>query len=159
MTYMTLETAPDYIGVELISNWIEITQERINLFGQAIDDHDPHHIDPDFAKEHSPHGKTIAFGWLTTSLTTPMLYDVFRYRMDGDPVTYGYPLSYGFNRMRLLNPVPVDSRIRGRIVLSDITPKEPGKTLYTFDMVVEIENVEKPALAAQYLFMWLRDPI
>ena len=123
---------------------------------QSIDP-DPHHIDPEWAAEHSPWGKTIAFGYLTASLTTPMLYDVFRYQMDGDPITYGYPASYGFNRMRLMAPVLVDSRIRGKLTLKDIGDRGEGKTVYTFDIEVQIEGQDKPAMVAEYLLMWLKD--
>ena len=155
--YLTLDNCHQHVGQPFYSKWIEVTQERINAFGKAIDDPDPHHIDPEWAAEHSPWGKTIAFGYLTTSLTTPMLYDVFRYQMDGDPVTYGYPASYGFNRMRLIAPVLVDSRIRGKLTLKGIDEKGEGKTVYTFDIEVQIEGQDKPAMVAEYLLMWLKE--
>ncbi|NIB38265.1 hypothetical protein HBA55_01640 [Pseudomaricurvus alkylphenolicus] len=155
--FMTLENCHQHVGETFYSSWTTITQERINAFGEAINDPDPHHINPQWASVHSPWGKTIAFGWLTTSLTTSMLYEVFRYQLDGDPVSYGYPASYGFNRMRLIAPVLVDSRIRGKITLKNIESKGDNKTLYTFEKVVEIEGQEKPALVAEYLIMWLKD--
>ena len=155
--YMTLDNCHEHVGRPFHSKWIEVTQERINAFGIAIDDPDPHHIDPEWAAEHSPWGKTIAFGYLTASLTTPMLYDVFRYQMDGDPITYGYPASYGFNRMRLMAPVLADSRIRGKFTLKDICDRGEGKTVYTFDIEVQIEGQDKPAMVAEYLLMWLKE--
>lgn len=157
MAFMTLENCREHLGETFVSKWFEVTQARINDFGAAIDDPDPHHIDPHWAAQHSPWGKTIAFGWLTTSLTTPMLYDVFRYDLaPKNPREYGYPASLGFNRMRLVSPVLVDSRIRGHIALSDIEERGGGKTVYFFDIEVEIENQKKPALVAEYLLMWLK---
>ena len=155
--FMTLENCRQHIGERFVSSWLQENQDRITAFGEAIDDPAPHHMDPAFAAEHSPWGKTIAFGWLTTSLTTPMVYEVFRYRMDGDPVTYGYPASYGLNRLRFIAPVLEGKRIRGLIELSDVDDKGPGRTVYTFQIEVEIEGESKPALVAEYLLMWLKD--
>ena len=154
---MTLENCRDYIGEVFHSSWIPVTQERINAFGAATDDPDPHHIDPAWAAAHGPWGKTIAFGWQTAALTTPMLYEVFRYDLDGDPVTYGYPAFYGLNRLRFIAPVRCDSRIRGRVVLSRIDDRGGDRTLYTFEVTVEIEGEERPALVGETLLMWLKD--
>lgn len=155
--YMTLENCAEHLGETFCSSWMEITQDRITAFGETIEDPDPHHMDPEWAAAHSPWGRTISFGWMTGSLTTPMLYEVFRYRLDGDPRTYGYPANYGINRLRYIEPVPEGSRIRGRISLKRIEDRGNGRTLYTFDILVEIEGNDRPALVAEVLVMWLRD--
>lgn len=155
--FMTLENCGEHLNEPFYSSWIAVDQERIDAFGAAIGDNDPHHMDPKWAAEHSPWGRTIAFGWLTTALTTSMLYEVFRYRMDGDPVSYGYPASLGFDRMRLIAPVLVDSRIRGKITLTNMQIESEYRTRFTFNKVVQIEGQDKPALVADYLLLWLKD--
>ena len=152
MHYMTIENCRDHVGEVFHSSWMPITQERIDAFGAATDDPDPHHIDPEWAAAHGPWGKTIAFGWQTAALTTPMLYEVFRYALDGDPVSYGYPAFYGLNRLRFIAPVLCGARIRGRI-----EDKGPRRTLHTFEITVEIEGGERPALVGEVLMMWLED--
>ena len=156
--YMTLENCAEHVGEVFRSSWMEITQDRIRAFGETIEDPDPHHMDPDWAAAHSPWGRTISFGWMTASLTTPMLYEVFRYKLDGDPKTDGYPANYGINRLRHVEPVPEGSRIRGLISLKRIDERAGGRTLYVFDITVEIDGNERPALVAEFLLMWLKDP-
>ena len=153
-------TPTDYkqaVGNTFYANWHLIDQERINEFGQVTNDPDPHHIDPEWTEKNSPWGKkTIAFGWLTASMLSSMLYDIFHYPLDGDPEKDGYPVNYGFNRMRFVEPVVVDSRIRTRFTLVDATERKPGRIQLTFDLNVEIDGVEKPALVAEYLFLWIK---
>lgn len=155
--YMTLENCAEHVGETFRSSWMEITQDRITAFGEAIEDPDPHHMNPDWAAIHSPWGRAISFGWMTASLTTPMLYEVFRYRLDGDPKIDGYPANYGMNRLRYIEPVPEGSRIRGLISLKRIEERPNRRTLYVFDITVEIEGNDRPALVAEFLLMWLKD--
>ena len=84
------------------SRWIDVPQQRITDFGHITEDPDLMHIDPAWAAEHSPYGKTIAFGFLTVSLLTRMANDVIQ--RPGDEVS---TLNYGFDRLRLLSPVMV----------------------------------------------------
>ena len=65
----TPQSAHEVVGQTFVSDWLLVDQERINAFGAVTEDPDPHHIDPTFAAEHSPWGKTIAFGFLTMSLS------------------------------------------------------------------------------------------
>ena len=145
------------LGKTFYSSWILIDQKRISDFGRVTDDPDPHHVDPAWTEQNSPWGKkTISFGWLTVSMLTPMLYEVVRYPLDGDAEQDGYPVSYGFNRLRFVEPVMVDSSIRGRFKLVDATERKPGRVQLSFDITVEIEGVSRPALIAEYLFLWVK---
>ena len=152
--YVTPETVHEHVGETFVSDWLHVDQERIDAFGQVTEDPDPHHVDPDFAAEHSPWGKTISFGFLTLSLMTPMLYQIYRYPLDGPPEN-GYPASYGFDGVRFVAPVPVDSRIRGHFTVREVKERKPGQRQVTFDCRVEIEGQERPAVVGQWHSMWL----
>jgi acyl dehydratase len=151
------------IGVQIGSeisgpDWVEVTQELIDGFAKYTIDPDPFHIDPDWAKAHSPYGGTIAFGFFTMSLLTHLMHlaqgsgarDVA-----ADPVTHGHYLNYGFNRLRLVSPVLVGARIRGKFKVKDLIVDEKGRNIVTFDTVVEIEGEERPALVADWLAVWV----
>jgi acyl dehydratase len=128
------------------SRWIEVTQQRITEFGHITDDPDRMHIDPEYAAEHSPFGKTFAFGFLTVSLLTRMVNDVVA--RPSDEVS---TLNYGFDRLRLLSPVLVDSRIRGHLVLKALSLRSPSQFRAVYTVTVEIEGGAKPALVADWL--------
>ena len=94
------------LGNCYVSNWILIDQQRICDFGRVTDDPDPHHVDSEWSTRNSPWGdKTISFGWLTCSMLSSMLYQVMHFPLDGDAEKDGYPVNYGFNRMRFVEPV------------------------------------------------------
>ena len=152
--YLTPQTAHEHVGQTFTSDWLTIDQDRIDAFGRITEDPDPHHVDPDFAAEHSPWGKTISFGFLTMSLMTPMLYQIYRSPLDGNPED-GYPASYGFDKVRFVTPVPVDSRIRGHFTVKDVTERKPGQRQVTFECTVEIEGQDRPAVVGEWLSMWL----
>ena len=147
----------DALGNSYHSSWVLINQQRITAFGRVTDDPDPHHMDPEWTAKNSPWGeKTISFGWLTCSMLSSMIYQVMRFPLDGDAEKDGYPVNYGFNRMRFVEPVVVDSRIRGRFTLTDVSETKPGRLQFTFDVVIEIEGVERPALVGEYLALWIK---
>ena len=154
MHYLTPDTAHEALGRTFVSDWIKVGQERITTFGRVTEDLDPHHVDPVYAAEHSPWGGTISFGFLTLSLMTPMLYQVYRYRMDGGRED-GYPASYGFDKVRFVAPVPSGSRIRGHFTVKDVAERKPGQLKITFGCRVEIEGEERPALVGEWLSLWL----
>lgn len=139
-------------------DWLLVTQDLIDGFGKYTIDPDPYHIDPAWAKNHSPYGGTIAFGFFTISMLTHLMHlaqgsgarDV-----SADPAIYGHYLNYGFNRLRLVSPVPVGARIRGRFTIKDVANDPKGHTIVTFDVVVEIENEGRPALVADWLAVWV----
>jgi acyl dehydratase len=133
---------------------VVVTQDMIDRFGEATLDHDPMHVDPDWAAR-GPFGVTISFGFLTMSLLTHLLHatlgsDSSRY----DP-RQGYYLNYGFDRLRLITPVPVGSRIRGRFVMGEMRPDSQQRSVARFDVTLEIDGQERPALVAQWLTVWV----
>jgi acyl dehydratase len=152
--FFTPQTVDQAIGRTYTSGWILVDQRRIGIFGANTEDPDPHHVDPVFAAAHSPWGKTISFGFLTLSLMTPMLYQVYRYPLDGDPKD-GYPASYGFKDLRFVAPVVVDSRIRGHFTVQEVRERKPGQKLITLSCSVEIEGEARPALTATWESLWL----
>lgn len=128
------------------SRWIDVPQQRITDFGHITEDPDLMHIDPAWAAEHSPYGKTIAFGFLTVSLLTRMANDVIQ--RPADEVS---TLNYGFDRLRLLSPVMVGSRIRGHFVLKELELRNPTQFRANYAVSVEIDGKDKPALVADWL--------
>lgn len=146
----------EVVGETFVSDWITIGQQRINEFGHTTEDPDPAHIDPDWCRDNSVWGTPIAFGFLTVAMLTRMLYDVYKYPLDGDAETEGYPVNYGFNKLRLIEAVHVDERIRGHFTVASVVERKPGQMLMKLDTTVEIEGKEKPALFAEWLAMWVR---
>lgn len=139
---------PKYVGTETgESRWFTITQEQINMFGDATHDQQYIHVDPEKAKD-SPFGGTIAHGFLSLSLFSAIAYDA---AINLENTVMG--LNYGFEKVRFLQPVKVNSKVRGRMVLTDVTEKRPNQFLYNWAVTVEIEGEEKPALTAQWLTM------
>lgn len=145
MIVETLDDLTPLVGSELgVSEWLEITQERIDTFADATDDHQWIHVDPARAKD-GPFGKTIAHGYLTLALIIPLwtqLLDVREVRNK---------LNYGLNKVRFPSPVPVGSKVRLRAGLASVEPVQGGVQL-TLDATVEIEGSEKPACVAQPVF-------
>jgi acyl dehydratase len=140
------------------SDWVTISQDLIDGFGRYTLDPDPFHIDPVWAKEHSPFGGTIAFGFLTVSLLTHLLHKAQgsgARDVAADPNIYGHYLNYGFDRLRLISPVHVDKRIRGRFVVKDMRADDKGRCIMTFEVAVEIEDEDRPALVADWLAIWI----
>ena len=137
----------DSIGQELISTWFEMSQARIDAFAETTEDWQFIHVDPDAASR-TPFGGTIAHGFLTLSLMSAMANDVM-------PVPEGVAMSvnYGLDKLRFLSPVPAGSRVRGRFKLISVEDKGAGRWLMRHEASVEIEGVEKPALAAEWLGM------
>lgn len=137
-----------YKGQETgVSDWHEITQEQINLFADATGDHQFIHVDPEAAAK--VFGTTIAHGFLTLSLL-PILTRMPK--IEG--VTRG--INYGCNKVRFTNMVPVNSKVRARTVLQDVTPKGPALQITNL-VTVEIEGQERPAMVAEALTMLFFD--
>ncbi|HSL26328.1 MAG TPA: MaoC family dehydratase [Acidimicrobiia bacterium] len=126
------------------SDWLEITQERINAFADATDDRQWIHVDPERAKA-GPFGTTIAHGYLTLSLAVRFVDEIFA--VEG--VRMG--VNYGANRVRFISPVPVGSRLRAGGVLVAVEDF-PGGVQATLDLTFEIEGSERPACVAQVLY-------
>ncbi|MBU3002013.1 MaoC family dehydratase [Paraglaciecola arctica] len=143
----------DYVGKSTgVSQWFTITQDQIDSFADATHDHQFIHIDPIKAKE-TPFGSTIAHGFLSLSLLSAIAYDA---GLHIENAVMG--LNYGFDKIRFLQPVKVNSKIRGHMVLANVLEKRPGQFLLTWDITVEIDSEDKPALTAQWLTMTIITP-
>ncbi|WP_296166114.1 MaoC family dehydratase [uncultured Brevundimonas sp.] len=136
------------IGTEVgVSSWIEIDQARIDAFAEVTNDHQFIHVNPELAKQ-TPFGSTIAHGFLTLSLASGMSYEAVA-PLEG--VVMG--VNYGFDKLRFLAPVPVNSRVRGRFKLLSAEDKGGGRWLIKHELTVEIDGGDKPALIAEWLGM------
>ena len=136
------------IGTEVgVSSWIEIDQARIDAFAEVTNDHQFIHVNPELAKQ-TPFGTTIAHGFLTLSLASGMSYEAVA-PLEG--VVMG--VNYGFDKLRFLAPVPVNSKVRGRFKLLSAEDKGGGRWLIKHELTVEIEGSDKPALIAEWLGM------
>ena len=131
------------------SSWLEITQQRVNQFADATNDHQFIHVDPEKASQ-TPFGGPIAHGFLTLSLV-PFLTAEKSKTIDG--LVMG--INYGSDKVRFLNPVRVGSRIRARQKFLEVTEKNPGQWMTKTLVTIEIENVEKPALIAESIAMMI----
>ena len=120
------------------SDWLEITQKRIDLFAEATGDHQWIHVDPERAKD-GPFGTTIAHGYLTQSLVNYFLPQIVEVR----GIKMG--VNYGADRLRFPAPVPVGSRIRGTGELLKVEQTKDGGTQATVRVTVEIEGSDRPA--------------
>jgi acyl dehydratase len=129
------------------SEWLEITQDRVNRFADATNDHQYIHLDPERAAA-SPFGGTIAHGFLTLSLLVDLMSEHMLV-----PAGTTTTVNYGSDKIRYLAPVRVGQRVRARQSVAEVTEKRPGQWLVGRDVVVEIEGSDKPALIAYILFL------
>ncbi len=130
-------------------DWVEVTQERINLFADATDDHQFLHVDPEACAQYSPWGVPIAHGFLTLSLLTALVGSVPQDPRQGEGRLMG--INYGFDRVRFLSPVTVGSRVRASAAVAAVDQKDPNTLQLTQAVTVEIEGGTKPALACQWI--------
>jgi acyl dehydratase len=129
------------------TDWLEVTQERVNLFADATDDHQWIHVDPERAAN-GPFGGTIAHGLLTLSLLphfTHQLYTVDNIAM---------AVNYGYNKVRFITPVRVGSRIRARAEIAKVDQLD-GAVQATVPVTVEIEGSDKPAAVAESIVRFI----
>lgn len=142
------EDLPGLVGKELEpSPWFEVTQERVNQFADATNDHQFIHVDPERAVL-TPFGGPIAHGFLSLSLLS---YLNAQTAVVPDNLVMG--LNYGSDKVRYLKPVSVGKRIRSHQKVLEVTEKKPGQWLIKNAVTVEIENEETPALIAEILSM------
>lgn len=130
------------------SSWRTITQAEVQSFADLSGDHNPVHLDPEFAAG-TPFGGTIVHGYLTVSLVVPMMAEVFRV------TEVGVGINYGFDRLRFPAPVPVGSRVRvrGEVLAVD---EIPGGFQVAPRVTWEIEDGAKPAAVADMLLRYYR---
>ena len=133
------------VGKEVVvSDWLEVTQERINAFAQATGDFQWIHVDVPRAEKESVYGTTIAHGFLTLSLLSCFLVESIE--MHG----FRMGVNYGLNRVRFTGPVPSGARVRARFVLAALEDIKGGVQM-TWTVSVELEGGDKPVLVAEWL--------
>ena len=144
----TLETLAELqalTGQEVaVSDWMTITQEQVNLFAEATGDHQWIHVDPERARA-GPFGAPIAHGFLTLSLIPKLFESSFEIRQSSMGV------NYGLNKVRFTAPVPVGSRVRGRMTLLSCEPIAGNGYQMAWQVTVEREGHDKPVCVAETL--------
>ncbi len=149
-TTTTLDTLAELEAFEShslgASSWFPVSQQRINTFADATDDHQWIHTDPERARAESPFGAPIAHGYLTLSLIIPMWEEVLTVRSVATKV------NYGLNKLRFVNPVPADARVRLTASLKQYEELPGGGVQVTVDAAIELEGSERPACIAEAVY-------
>ena len=133
-----------------ISDWLQITQERIQSFADVTGDQQWIHTDPERARHESPWGCTVAHGYLTVAMI-PVLNQTIM-RISGLSAT----VNYGLDKLRFPSAVPSGTRIRSRLTLREIKEQSPGRYLARYTTTVEIEGSEHPACVAENLALYIQ---
>lgn len=148
---INLDTLVASVGKEVgVSPWREVTQQRIDRFADATDDHQFIHCDPERAARETPFGGTIAHGFLLLSLLSAMTFETL-------PPLAGVKMgvNHGFDQIRFQAPVKTGARIRTRFFLADVKVRPSGWVQVAYDLTMEIEGSRKPALTARWLTLTL----
>ena len=145
MIVVDLAHLGELVGREVAtSDWLAITQGRINAFADVTDDPQWIHVDSGRARAETPFGATIAHGFLTLSLLSALMRDAVT--VDGPRMA----LNYGLNRVRFVSPVPSGSRIRARVALASVDDK--GDSIQaTWTVTIERDGSDKPAVVAEWI--------
>ncbi len=138
----------ELVGREIAaSDWLEVTQERIHQFAEATEDRQWIHTDPERAKKESPYGSTIAHGFLTLSLLSPLAAAV---RVPGLRMA----INYGLERVRFVSAVPAGSKIRARFTLRSLDDAAGGAVKAGWSVTVERQGFDKPCCVADWLLLY-----
>jgi len=139
------------VGTEVgVSEWVDVSQDRINMFAEATCDEQWIHVDQERAKQELPGGKTIAHGLLSLALTPKFVRSVMG--LKGLKNT----LNYGADRIRYLSPVPAGSRLRGRVSVAEAEDVPPNGLRVNYRIVIEIEGGQRPACVAELIALHYR---
>lgn len=146
-----LDDLKSFAGREIsVTDWLVVTQERIQQFAEATEDRQWIHVDRERAKRESPYHTTIAHGFLTLSLLSFLMKQAIQIKSG-----VRMAVNYGLNRVRFPSPVRADSKIRGRFAL--LTLKEVSNAFEAvFSVTVESEGAEKPCCAAEWVVRYYR---
>jgi acyl dehydratase len=141
----TVDDLKARIGQEVgVSDWHLIDQARIDRFAEVTNDHQFIHVDPARAKAETPFGGTIAHGFLTLSMLATMGYEAL------PPIAgRAMGINYGLDKVRFLQPVRAGSRLRARYKLRDVVERSAKEVMFRYEVTVEIEGSDKPALYAE----------
>lgn len=141
MREIALADLPNYAGQEVgVSDWLEITQDRVNRFADATGDHQWIHVDVERATKEL--GGTIAHGYLVLALIPMLARNIVSY------VGLGRGLNYGINKVRFTNPVPTGGRIRMRMTVKSISQRAGAYHMIN-ECSIEVENESRPACVAE----------
>ena len=144
----TLAQLKELVGQEVgVSEWLTVSQERVNTFADATEDHQWIHLDVERAKRESPYGGTIAHGYLTLSLLPMLMSSSLKIAN----VKMG--LNYGLNKVRFPAPVPVGSALRARFTLLKDEDIEGGAQM-VWQITIERQGSEKPVCIAEVVFRY-----
>ena len=147
MGNFTLAGLNEKIGQELgMSDWVTIDQPCIDSFASCTGDHQWIHVDVERARRESPFRSPVAHGYLALAMVAPLSMQVGII-----PVDAAAGLNYGIDKVRFLAPVPAGARVRLRVVLAGVEPKERGQVVMKTQNTLEVEGSEKPALIAETL--------
>jgi acyl dehydratase len=147
MSNLTLSQLGEHVGRELgVSQWVAIEQSRIDAFAACTGDHQWIHVDIERAKRESPFRGPVAHGYLMLAMIAPLSMEVGIMPRDA-----AAGLNYGIDKVRFLAPVAAGARVRLRVTLVGVEPKEGGQTLMKTRNTLEVEGSEKPALIAETL--------
>ena len=147
-----IEQMKNRIGHEVgVSEWFLIDQNRIDRFCECTEDNQWIHTDVEKAAK-GPFGKTIAPGFLALALVSAMSKSK---QIAFDTSQVEMLLNYGLNKVRFLNPIPVDSKIRSRMVLTDVEEKSPGRVLVTTRHSIEIQGADDPACVVEIVGLFI----
>ena len=146
MPVATIEEIQERVGTEIgMSDWILIDQNRIDAFAAITEDHQFIHVDPERAKQ-TPFRGTVAHGFLTLSLLSRMAGGVMLH-----PESMRMAVNYGFEKVRFMAPVKSGKRVRGRFRMLSAEEKRASQWQITYEVTVEIEDEDKPALVADWI--------
>jgi len=146
MPVASIEEIQERVGTEIgMSDWVLIDQARIDAFADVTEDHQFIHVDPEAAAK-TPFRGTVAHGFLTLSLLSRMADGVML-----RPESLRMAVNYGFERVRFMAPVRAGKRVRGHFQLATAEEKRAGQWQITYQVTVEIEDEEKPALIADWI--------
>ena len=140
----TVRSLKEFVGCEIaVTDWLTMTQDRIDRFAEATEDRQWIHVDRERAARESPYGTTVAHGFLTLSLLPFLLREI---EIRGARMG----INYGLNRVRFTGPVPAGARVRARFRLDGVEPIEGGVQT-AWGVTVECEGRNKPALVAEWI--------
>ena len=145
----SLQSLQEYVGREVATTeWLVVSQDRINRFADAAGDHQWIHVDPERAQRESPYGATITHGFLTLSLMSHFVREAIQL-----PDEVKQTINYGLNRVRFPAPVRAGEKIRARIRLQSLK-NLPESLEAIFEITVETEGGEKPCCVAEWILRY-----
>jgi acyl dehydratase len=144
---LTLAGLNERIGQQLgVSDWVAIDQARIDTFASCTGDYQWIHVDVERAKRESPFRGPVAHGYLTLAMVAPLAMEIGVIPKDA-----AAGLNYGVEKVRFLAPVPAGARVRLRVTLSGIEPRDGGQVIMKTQNTLEVEGSDKAALVAETL--------